>query len=154
MREFDYEHQVCFEETNLVGNVYFVNYLRWQGRCREQFLVRHCPDVVTELERDLALVTTRCTCEFLEELRAFDRVRVRMSLTRMTHNRLTMAFSYWRIGSDPVALVATGEQQVAFMLRTSAGLVPTPIPAAVRSALGRHDIAVLEAPQVVRRATS
>ena len=36
---FEYLHTVGFEETNLVGNVYYVNYLRWQGRCRELFLV-------------------------------------------------------------------------------------------------------------------
>ena len=31
---YEYRHIVSFEETNLVGNVYYVNYLRWQGRCR------------------------------------------------------------------------------------------------------------------------
>ena len=35
---YEYPHMVGFEETNLVGNVYYVNYLRWQGRCREMFL--------------------------------------------------------------------------------------------------------------------
>ena len=31
---YEYRHVVGFEETNLVGNVYYVNYVRWQGRCR------------------------------------------------------------------------------------------------------------------------
>ncbi len=35
---YEIRHTVGFEETNLVGNVYYVNYLRWQGRCRETFL--------------------------------------------------------------------------------------------------------------------
>ena len=38
MRAFEYRHVVSFEETNLVGNVYFANHLSWQGRCRELFL--------------------------------------------------------------------------------------------------------------------
>ena len=38
MKAFEYRHVVGFEETNLVGNVYYVNHLRWQGRCREMFL--------------------------------------------------------------------------------------------------------------------
>ena len=37
MRSYEYRHVVAFEETNLVGNVYYVNHLRWQGRCREMF---------------------------------------------------------------------------------------------------------------------
>ena len=32
MRAFRYEHVVTFDETNLVGNVYFAHYLHWQGR--------------------------------------------------------------------------------------------------------------------------
>ena len=43
---YEYPHTVGFEETNLVGNVYYVNYLRWQGRCREMFLKQHAPDVL------------------------------------------------------------------------------------------------------------
>ena len=28
---YEHRHVVSFEETNLVGNVYYVNYVRWQG---------------------------------------------------------------------------------------------------------------------------
>jgi len=49
MRSYEYRHVVVFEETNLVGNVYYVNHLRWQGRCREMFLREHAPLVLAEL---------------------------------------------------------------------------------------------------------
>jgi len=45
MRSYEYRHVVSFEETNLVGNVYYVNHLRWQGRVREMFLRDHAPGV-------------------------------------------------------------------------------------------------------------
>ena len=35
MRGYEHRHIVGFEETNLTGNVYYVNHLSWQGRCRE-----------------------------------------------------------------------------------------------------------------------
>src|SRR5437870_13412093 len=70
MRAYEYRHIVGFEETNLVGNVYYVNHLRWQGRCREMFLRDHAPGVLSALARDLALVTTRVSCEYLGELAA------------------------------------------------------------------------------------
>ena len=38
MRTFEYRHVIGFEETNLVGNVYYANHVRWQGRCRELVL--------------------------------------------------------------------------------------------------------------------
>ena len=66
---FEYLHTVGFEETNLVGNVYYVNHLRWQGRCRERFLHAHAPGVLDQLSSGLALVTTRCSCEYFAEHR-------------------------------------------------------------------------------------
>ncbi len=51
---YEYRHLVGFEETNLVGNVYYVNYLRWQGRCREMFLRDRAPDVLADIRADLS----------------------------------------------------------------------------------------------------
>ncbi len=59
MRYYEYRHRVGFEETNVVGNVYFTHYLRWQGRCREMFLHEHAPEVTAEMGRGLSLATTR-----------------------------------------------------------------------------------------------
>jgi enediyne biosynthesis thioesterase len=64
MRAYEYHHIVCFEETNLVGNVYYTNHVLWQGRCREMFLREHAPDIAEELTRDLRLVTMSCSCEY------------------------------------------------------------------------------------------
>jgi enediyne biosynthesis thioesterase len=131
---FEYRHMVGFEETNLTGNVYYVNHLRWQGRCREVFLREHAPEVLEELHNGLALVTTRCSCEYLNELFAFDEIIIRMRLGAMTHNRVTMEFEYYR-GEE---LVARGEQQIASMRRNGESTTPTPLPAGLRKALDRY----------------
>jgi enediyne core biosynthesis thioesterase len=135
MRAYEMNHVVGFEETNLVGNVYYVHYLRWQGRCREMFLRQHAPDVLGALENGLALVTTRCSCDYLAELSAFDEIVVRMRLGGMTQNRVTMRFEYLRKSGDGEELVALGEQQIAVMRRQGAGLVAAPIPETLREAL-------------------
>lgn len=135
MRAYQYRHVVGFEETSLAGNVYYVNHVRWQGRCRELFLQEHAPEVVAELSRGLALVTTRCSCEYLAELSAFDEVAIRMRLGALVQNRLTMTFEYVRLDGDKEELVARGEQQVAFMRREGERLVPTPVPGPLREAL-------------------
>jgi enediyne biosynthesis thioesterase len=136
MRSFDYHHVVGFEETNLVGNVYYANHLRWQGRCREMFVRTHAPDVLAQLNDGLALATTRVSCEYFQELFAFDEVIVRMSLAGLTQSRVTMGFEYWRRRPEGgEELVARGEQQVACMLREGERMVPTPVPGALREAL-------------------
>jgi enediyne biosynthesis thioesterase len=134
MRYYEYRHSVSFQETNLVGNVYYTNHLGWQGRCRELFLRDHAPDVIDELSRGLILATVRCSCEYFVELTAFDEVIVRMSLAELLQNRITLAFEYWR-GEE---LVARGEQQVACMKREGERLVPAPIPPSLREALAAY----------------
>jgi enediyne biosynthesis thioesterase len=131
MRTYEFRHIVSFEETNLVGNVYYVNHLRWQGLCREMFIRDHAPSVLTELSKGLLLVTVRCSCEYFAELFAFDEIVVRMRLADITQNRMTMAFDYIR--GDEV--VARGEQQIACMRREGSRSVPTPIPSTLREAL-------------------
>lgn len=136
MPAFEYRHVVGFEETNLVGNVYYVNHLRWQGRCRELFLREHAPEILDELTQSLALATVRCSCDYLAELAAFDTVVLRMRLGEVVQNRLTLLFEYWREAADgSEELVARGEQQIACMRRAEGRTVPTPIPAALREAL-------------------
>src|SRR3989441_13319137 len=95
-RAYEYRHLVCFEETNLVGNVYYVNHLSWQGRVREMFLREYAPDVLAELFRGLVLATLRCSCEYYAELWAFDEVIIRMQLGELTQNRITMLYEYVR----------------------------------------------------------
>jgi enediyne biosynthesis thioesterase len=135
MRAYEHIHTVSFEETNLVGNVYYVNYLRWQGRCRELFLRDHAPDVLTSLQSGLAMVTTRCSCEFLAELVAFDDVAIRMRLGGLTQNRITMFFEYWRQKEGKQELVGRGEQQIACMQREGRELVAAQVPESLRNAL-------------------
>ena|ERR1700756_805427 len=134
MRAYEYRHVVSFEETNLVGNVYYVNHLRWQGRAREMFLHEHAPAVLQELENGLALVTLQCSCQYLGELKAFDEVVVRMYLGAIAQNRIAMRFEYWRQGLQQ-ELVGRGEQEIACMRRQGGELVPAPIPAQLQEAL-------------------
>lgn len=136
---YEYRHVVAFEETNLVGNVYYVNPLRWQGRCREMFLRDHAPAVLVEMARGLALVTTRSSCEYFAELAAFDEVIVRMHLAALQQNRIAMRFDYVRRTSGGKEaredIVARGEQEVACMRREGGRMVPVPVPQVLRDAL-------------------
>ena len=139
MRTYEYRHVVTFEETNIVGNVYYTHFLKWQGRCRELFLRDHAPDVLQELAKDLRLVTVRCSCEFFEELFGFDEVVLRMRLAAFVQNRVRMDFDYYRCQNGGEQLVARGEQEVACMRLHEGRIVLAPIPDAFREALRPYE---------------
>jgi enediyne biosynthesis thioesterase len=134
-RAYEYTHIVGFEETNLVGNVYYANYVLWQGRCREMFLYHHAPEVIDAIGDGLALVTVHVSCQYLSELFAFDQVVIAMQLKEIIQNRVTMGFEYWRHGPQERTLVATGEQQAACIRREAGVSMPTAIPLPLRNAL-------------------
>ena len=138
MRFYEYRHIVSFQETNLVGNVYYTNHLGWQGRCRELFLREHAPDVINELSRGLSLATVSCSCEYFAELSVFDEIVLRMKLTDLVQNRITLGFEYWRRKASGEELVARGAQQVACMKRDGDQTIPAPVPQSLREALAAY----------------
>jgi enediyne biosynthesis thioesterase len=138
VRFYEYRHIVSFEETNLVGNVYYTHHLSWQGRCRELFLRSQAPEVIDALGQGLSLATVRCACEYFAELNVFDEVSVRMHLIELVQNRITLGFEYWRGKQGAEELVARGEQQVACMKRDGEHLSPAPVPPSLREALAPY----------------
>jgi enediyne core biosynthesis thioesterase len=136
---FEYRHTVGFEETNIVGNVYYVNYLRWQGRCREMFLKNLAPDVLAEVQDDLKLFTLKVDCEFFAEITAFHELSIRMRLVDLTQTQIEFSFDYVRL--DPEGgetLVARGRQRVACMRGPNARTVPTRVPESLVNALAPY----------------
>ncbi len=138
---YEYRHLVGFEETNLVGNVYYVNYLRWQGRCREMFLREHAPEVVADIREDLKLFTLKCECEFLAEITAFDELAIRMRLEDLTQTQIGFAFDYVRLREGGVEeLVARGRQRIACMRGPNTDTRPARVPEPLRRALERYTL--------------
>jgi enediyne biosynthesis thioesterase len=135
VRAYEYRHVVSFEDTNLVGNVYFTKHLSWQGRCREAFLRERAPEVFAAVGDGLALVTVNCSCTYLAELTAGDDVVVRMRLSRLSQTSMALDFDYVTVRKGREVRVARGAQEVACMRRTADGLVPALVPAALVEAL-------------------
>jgi enediyne core biosynthesis thioesterase len=132
---YEYQHLVGFEETNLVGNVYYVNYLRWQGRCREMFLRERATAVLEDLQNDLKLFTLKCECEFLVEITAFDELSIRMRLEDLTQTQIGFAFDYVRLRENEEVLIARGRQRIACMRGPNTDTKPTRVPESLRAAL-------------------
>ena len=134
-RSYCYRHTVSFEETNVVGNVYFTRHISWQGRCREMFLRDYAPETLNDLQRDLRLVTLNVGCEYFAELHALDDVEIRMWLAHLRQHRIKLGFDYLlrRDGSD--LLIARGFQEIGCMRLTPNGLVPWAVPRGLAAAL-------------------
>ncbi|TCB96756.1 acyl-CoA thioesterase [Micromonospora zingiberis] len=137
---YEYRHTVGFEETNLVGNVYYVNYLRWQGRCREMFLYDKANDVLADLRSDLKLFTLKVDCEFFAEITAFDQLAIRMRLIELAQTQVEFSFDYVRLHPDGEVLVARGRQRVACMRGPNNRTSPARVPESLARALAPYRV--------------
>lgn len=137
---YEVRHTVGFEETNLVGNVYYVNYLRWQGRCREMFLKERAPEVLADVRGDLKLFTLRVDCEFFAEITAFDELSIRMRLEELTQTQVQFTFDYVLLREETETLVARGRQRIACMRGPNTATVPTRVPEELREALAPYRV--------------
>jgi enediyne core biosynthesis thioesterase len=135
---YEYRHTVGFEETNLEGSVHFVNYIRWQGRCREMFLQDNAPDVLAEIRDDLKLFTLKVGCEYFAETGAFDEISIRMRLEELTQTQIAFAFDYVRLDGEEERLVARGRQRIACMRGPNQNTQPAMVPTSLRMALDRY----------------
>ena len=136
---YSYRHTVSFEDTNLVGNVYFARHLSWQGRCRELFLHDYAAEVLDELRGDLRLVTLNVSCEYFAELHALDTVEIRMRLAQQHQHRIKLRFDYLLQSGSSESLIARGLQEIGCMRQTAAGLAPTAVPRALALALAKFE---------------
>jgi len=139
-KQYEYRHVTCFEETNIMGNVYFSNYISWQGRCREMFLREKTPDLLRDIENGkLSLVTLHCSCTFLTELKAFEEVSISMSLDSVQHNRIKMFFEYNKITDSGGQAVATGIHEIGCFWRNGEQLEMIQVPESLRQALKEYE---------------
>lgn len=109
---YEHRHTIRFEETNLIGTVDQTSYERWQGQCRELFLLEHAPDVLDELASDAGRPTVESDFEHLAAVFAFDEVSIRMRLADTTANRIELVFDFVRVRGSREELVARGRQRL------------------------------------------
>lgn len=102
------------------------------------FLREHVPQILNDLASDLRLVTLKVSCEYYEELRAFDEVEVAMRLAQHHAHRIGLSFEYLLLRERTQTLAARGFQEIACMRATSSGLIPAELPPALTRALQEY----------------
>jgi enediyne core biosynthesis thioesterase len=149
VRQFEYRLSLGFQETNVVGNVYFANYFLWQGKCREEFLRCHAPQVLEEFKAGFGMITRECSCVFYQEAFAFQQIVIRMGLERLTRTGMSMTFDYYRAEEDgSLTQLAQGRQEAIwvspehrvallpkYLYEAIAQFVASNVPSAVQPAL-------------------
>lgn len=129
--------QTTLEESNLVGNVYYGNYFIWQGRVRDLFLYSVAPEYLRVSEPRGEMICLYSRMDYLREAMPFDRVRVILSVQKVSVCGAVFNFEFFREQPDgQLEKLHVGQQEVVWVQRLTDGTpVEAPWPPAVMQAL-------------------
>jgi enediyne biosynthesis thioesterase len=135
---YEFRFHATFEESNLVGNIYFANYAVWQGKCREMFIKEYCPSIVRDIEDGLKLITLDMGVQYMSQLFSLDHIVIHMTLKSQSFNRLLMEFTYYKEENGELVIAATGHQATSTMRIVDNKLKPVEIPIDMQRALEHY----------------
>lgn len=129
---------VRFGDTDPYGVVYFASYFRYCHRGIEEFL-DHCGLPPHEVFRNptegFGLPIVSAACDFLKPVRYGEKLRLRVSLSRVGAKSLAFDFRFYRQGEQDLA--ARGH---ATMVAIGADWRSRTIPERIRNAFKSHHI--------------
>jgi enediyne polyketide synthase len=120
LREQDF--QTSLEDANLVGNIYFDNYAKWQGRVRDLFFFQAAPHLYRGGAASGELMCRQLKVQHIREAMPFDRIHVSMGLRAVYENGVKLEFEYRRVNPDGSSeKLAFAEQDAVWVVRDADG---------------------------------
>ncbi len=111
-----------YDDTNSVGNVYFANYIRYVGKCRELFFTACMPDFDIKTT-DFFILTNEIQHKYRREVVEFEPILVRIRIQK--HNRRFVTLEH-EILSDAGDCIGRGTQRLMFVASSDYSLVDIP----------------------------
>jgi enediyne polyketide synthase len=140
--------QTSLEDANLVGNIYFDNYAKWQGRVRDVFFYEAAPHLYRGGAPSGELMCRRARVSHIREAMPFDLIYVSMGLRAVHQYGVKLEFIFYRINSDGSSeKLAFSEHEAVWTVRGAEGRpTASPLPDELLEAL-RHQPAEAAAPE-------
>ncbi|VVE09209.1 3-oxoacyl-ACP synthase [Pandoraea aquatica] len=123
---------------NLVGNVYFAHYYRWQDQIAEQYFRSVSLEMPHPSAARAGFHCCSASVNHLREAMPFDRIEVVMALQALHDDGLELRFEHYRLGDDDERIkLAVGSARYVWTCRTPAGIAicSQPLPRVLFDAL-------------------
>ena len=124
-KEFVYEKLVTLKDTNMEGNVYFANYLAWQGETREALLLSH-PNIQEELKKYsfVKMITHSAYQRFVQDSYLGYLLQIKMTCREIKRCSFVLVFKFFNKLTG--AFIGEGWQRIAFADFRTGKICPIP----------------------------
>lgn len=110
---YEFRHLVTFTDTNIVGNVYYAQYVQWMGKCREEIIAQHYPEISDDIKNGFGFATEYVHMDYMSESFLFDPVLVKMFVADLTRTRIEFIFEFYNEKSGKQ--LAVGSQAIVWV---------------------------------------
>lgn len=100
------------DESNLVGNIYYANYYKWQAKTFDYFIHKINPGFFFYQESQKKFVCLESEINHLQEAMPFDTIEVRLYVDEVYEFGLGLIYEFFRIVNDDFVKIAWGKQKI------------------------------------------
>lgn len=109
---FEYKTTVTIGDTNVLQNMYFLNFFKLQGIARELWVKKHVKNGFTDLKNGLQLITKDARCNFNKDFYLYDDITVKLNFTKIGKTNTRLNFQFYNTKTKE--LHAAGSQTIVF----------------------------------------
>ncbi|MEW5894577.1 MAG: SDR family NAD(P)-dependent oxidoreductase [Candidatus Omnitrophota bacterium] len=121
--------ETSFEDSNLVGNIYFSNYAKWLGRVFDHFIYTHAPEIViSKGAANGEFTCIKCEINNLNEAMPFDEIQVYMRLDSLYQNGVDFDFDFYLVKDSMKKKLAYARAEFLWTVRTGSNVLAKKMP--------------------------
>ncbi|MBL6791484.1 MAG: polyketide synthase dehydratase domain-containing protein, partial [Methylophilaceae bacterium] len=107
--------KTSLNESNLVGNVYYSNYYKWQAEVFDELIYDIDPEFFRVDSNRAKFVCTNVQVQHLREAMPFDKIEVRLYINKIYQNALEIDYEFFNVNcKDSPIKLAWGTQKLIF----------------------------------------
>jgi enediyne polyketide synthase len=104
------------ENSNLIGNIYFANYVEWLSTVRDRYIYKLIPQYFRGLGEKGELICLSCNIDHLNEAMPFDDILVQMYLDSVYECGIDFHFEFYLLRENTLnKKLAFGKQKAVWM---------------------------------------
>lgn len=109
---YEYKTLVSIGDTNVMRNMYFLNFFKLQGIVRELWVKDCVEGGFQDLANGLLLITKDAQCDFQKDFYLYDEIAVRYYFSEIGRTYAVLNFDYFNVKNE--VLHARGKQTIVF----------------------------------------
>lgn len=125
---FQKSFETTLEDSNLVGNIYFANYVKWLARTRDSYFYQINPYYFKKIGQEGEFISLKTKVVHLQEAMPFDRILVKMYIKKVYTSGMDLVFDFFKSDKNDFKKLAHAENRIVWVRRKDEMVVPEKFP--------------------------